>query len=200
MAEQQNSPFARVANGYDPKQVAAFAAEALSWKKELTTLRTEVAAAVKLVERYESVIGSIEEVEHEAAQIVDDAERRSEALLADAEARASKIVEEAENEAARILEMAQDQGVPPVTEPVEREPEVADGWLAPEPDIREAPDPVEQIFEPTEEVSWTDEVSRTHEVSPSDGISPTEVDVSLERRAARAANLWKRRGLVAPSE
>ncbi len=190
MAEQQNSPFARVANGYDPKQVAAFAAEALSWKKELVALRSEVAAAAKLVDRYESVIGSVEEVEREAAEIVEDAERRAEALIADAEARASKIVEEAENEAARILAMAESAhaSVEPEPEsgradgPEIRQPEAENGWLAPEPDAQPIPDPVEQIFEPTEEVA------------------PTEVDVSLERRAAGAANLWKRRGVVAPSE
>ncbi len=196
MAEQQKSPFARVQNGYDPKQVAAFAAEALSWKRELVALRSEVSAAAKLVERYESVIGSIEDVEREAAGLVDDAERRAAGLIEDAEERASKIVAEAEDEAARILEMAENQiSAIPVTELVESQPEpphetepgdsqpvVGEGWLTPEPSTQEIPDVVDQIFEPIEEV----------------GLS--ETDLSLERRAAGAANLWKRRGVVAPSE
>lgn len=194
MAEQQNSPFARVANGYDPKQVAAFAAEALSWKKELASLRTEVTAAGKLVERYESVIGSIEEVEREAAQILENARHQAEALLADAEARSSKLVEEAEDEAARILSMSGTGSVERQPEssiadvPADPHPEAGDGWLAPEPETEDTPDPVEQIFEEIDETS------------PTEDAAPIEVDVSLERRAAGAANLWKRRGLVAPSE
>lgn len=191
MAEQRNSPFARVANGYDPNQVAAFAAQALNWKKELATLRSEIAAAVKLIERYESVIGGIEEVEREAAQMIEGARQEAESLISDAEARSSKIIEEAENEATRILEMAE-VGPMSSTEPLpqagddivpaDAEPEAAEGWLEPEPEPQETPDPVEQIFEVLEDPG------------------PTEVDVSLERRAAGAANLWKRRGLVAPSE
>lgn len=178
VAEQQKSPFARVSNGYDPKQVAAFAAEALNWKKELAALRTEVAAAAKLVERYESVIGRIEEVEREAAEIIEDAERRAAAL-----------VEEAENEAARILEMARDRvdGTPevaasPFTGPVDDQTDDGDEWPSPDQSPEEIPDAVEQIFEPV------------------DQVEPAQTDLSLERRAAGAANLWKRRGVVAPSE
>lgn len=196
MVEQKTSPFARVENGYDPKQVAAFAAEALNWKKEIAALRSEVSAAAKLVERYESVIGSIEDVEREAARIVDDAERRAAGLIEDAEVRASKIVAEAEDEAARILEMAENRaGTNPEPEPAETrpepnpgalpvgdQPEVVDGWLTPDEAPEETSDVVEQIFEPIEETA------------------PTETDTSLERRAAGAANLWKRRGSVAPSE
>jgi cell division septum initiation protein DivIVA len=183
VADQQNSPFARVSNGYDPKQVAAFAAEALSWKKELVALRSEVSAAAKLVERYESVIGSIEEVEREAEQMVAEAERRAAGLVEDAEVRAAKIVEEAEHEAARILEMAQEQDAPvPVETPEEPPTPNGEAWLTPEPTPDEMPDPVEQIFEPIEEIELP------------------ETDLSLERRAAGAANLWKRRGIVAPSE
>ncbi len=152
VAEQQKSPFARVSNGYDPKQVAAFAAEALNWKKELAALRSEVAAAAKLVERYESV---------------------------------------------RILEMARDRvdGTPevaasPFTGPVADETDDGDEWLTPDqsPDQspeeipEEIPDAVEQIFEPVEQIELP------------------QTDLSLERRAAGAANLWKRRGVVAPSE
>lgn len=192
MAEQQKSPFARVANGYDPKQVAAFAAEALTWKKELTALRSEVAAAAKLVERYESVIGSIEDVEREAAEIVEDAERRAAALIEDAEVRSSKLVEEAEDEAAKILEMARNRvddnaevERPAVEEGPANEPHddhTHDGWLNPDESPQEIPDVVEQIFEHV------------------DHVEPAETDLSLERRAAGAANLWKRRGVVAPSE
>jgi hypothetical protein len=183
VAEQQKSPFARVQNGYDPRQVAAFAAEALSWKRELVSLRSEVSAAAKLVERYESVIGSIEDVEREAAEIVDDAERRAAGLIENAEERASKIVEEAEDEAARILEMAENQiRATPVTDPVEPQPPNGDGWLTPEPSRDETPDPVEQIFEPVE----TPELVAT--------------DPGMEQRVAAAANLWKRRGVIAPSE
>ena len=195
MADQQKSPFARVQNGYDPKQVAAFAAEALNWKRELVALRSEVSAAAKLVERYESVIGSIEDVEREAAEIVDDAERRAAGLIEDAEVRASKIVEEAEDEAAKILEMAENQiSSTPVTEPVEGEPEpgetehndaqpeVGEGWLTPESSPDETPDPVEQIFEPVEEPQLV------------------ATNPAMEQRVAAAANLWKRRGVIAPSE
>ena len=193
VAEQQKSPFARVSNGYDPKQVAAFAAEALNWKKELAALRSEVAAAAKLVERYESVIGSIEEVEREAAEIIEDAERRAAALIEDAGVRSSKLIEEAEDEAARILEMARDRvdGTPevaasPFTGPVDDETDDGDEWLTPDqsPDQspEEIPDAVEQIFEPVEQIELP------------------QTDLSLERRAAGAANLWKRRGVVAPSE
>ena len=194
MAEQQKSPFARVANGYDPKQVAAFAAEALSWKKELAALRSEVVAAAKLVERYESVIGSIEDVEREAAELVEDAERRAAALIEEAEVRSSKLVEEAEDEAARILEMAHNRvddnpavEHPAVAEssfdePVDDRTQDGDGWLNPDQSAEDIPDVVEQIFEPV------------------DQVEPAETDLSLERRAAGAANLWKRRGVVAPSE
>ncbi len=184
MAEQQHSPFARVPNGYDPKQVAAFAAEALSWKKELTALRSEVAAAAKLVERYESMVGSVEEVEREATEIVEDAERRAAGLIADAEERASRIVEEAENEAARILEMANDMvDEKPTHEPMEQQPEDGDRWLNPEPTAHETPDPVEQIFDPI----------------VVDALADAEAE-SERRGAAAASILWKRRGVISPSE
>ena len=184
MAEQPKSPFARVQNGYDPKQVAAFAAEALSWKRELAALRSEVAAAAKLVERYESVMGSIDEVEREAAEIVEQAEHRSAGLIEEAEKRAAEIVEEAEDQAAKILEMARDQiAGTPLPEPEERRPPEGDGWLNPEPTPQEMPDPVEQIFDPVED----DE--------------PIDPEDERERRvAAAAANLWKRRGVLAPPE
>lgn len=165
MAEQQKSPFNRVSNGYDPRQVAAFAAEALTWKQEL-------AAARKRVDRYESVLGSIETVEREAAEIIDEAEQK-----------AAEIVEQAEKEAAEILEMARDQvaheAAPESEDPV---PEDADRWLTPRPTGDETPDPVEEIFEPPE-------------------VEVPDPEEERERWVAAAtANLWKRRGVIAPPE
>lgn len=192
-----------MANGYDPQQVAAFAAEALSWKRQLSTAQSELGAAKQALERYESVIGAIEDVEREAAQITEEAERR-----------AAQIVERAEDEAAKILEMARDQAasvtpseqtstvehfepIAPVepTEPSESTevlepvmptvepscdemPVESDGWLVPE--VESAlPDRIDEIFEPIEEA---------------------EPMPDFDRRAAAAANLWKRRGVLAPPE
>ncbi|HEY5652087.1 MAG TPA: hypothetical protein VIW46_11610 [Acidimicrobiia bacterium] len=189
-----------MANGYDPQQVAAFAAEALSWKRELSAARSELKAAAQALERYESVIGEIEEIEHEAALITQEAERR-----------AAEIVEQAEDEAAKILEMARDQAasleptetptavehfdpiapvepiepterfepVTPTSEPTPDEtPTASDGWMVPE--VESAlPDPIHEIFEPIE------------------GPQPVP---DRDRRAAAAANLWKRRGVLARPE
>ena len=171
MAEQQKSPFVRVSNGYDPKQVAAFAAEALGWKRENTTLRTELASAIELIERYESVIGSIESVEREAAETIEAAQRK-----------AAELVENAENEAAQILEMAENM-VGESSSPADPPQQGVDLWLTPDTDHPETPDPVEEIFDPVEEV---------------ESIDP-EADRE-QRVAAAAANLWKRRGVLAPPE
>lgn len=130
MADQQNSPFDRSPNGYDPTQVAAFAAKALAWKKELVGLRSEHATALERLERYESVIGTIEEVEHEAGVVLEDskrraselieaAERRAAGIVEDAEERCSTGVEKAEAEAARVLDDAQ-RGAAEVIEAAER--------------------------------------------------------------------------------
>ena len=173
VAEQQKSPFDRVSNGYDPRQVAAFAAEALAWKRELAQTRSALDSARKKLDRYESVIGSVETVEREAAELVEDAERR-----------AAEIIEQAEDEAAKILEMARDQvGQSAEQTSSDSPPQDGDLWLTPEPSELETPDPVETIFEPVEEVEVLDP------------------EAERERRvAAAAANLWKRRGVIAPSE
>jgi cell division septum initiation protein DivIVA len=173
VAEQQKSPFERVSNGYDPRQVAAFAAEALAWKRELSQTRSALDSAREKLDRYESVIGSVETVEREAAELIEDAERR-----------AAEIIEQAEDQAAEILEMARDQ-VGQSTEQTSGDspPQDGDLWLTPEPNEPETPDPVETIFEPVEEVEVLDP------------------EAERERRvAAAAANLWKRRGVIAPSE
>lgn len=206
MVEQQNSPFARVSNGYDPRQVAAFAAEALSWKKELVTLRAEVAAAGKLVERYESVIGNIEDVEREAMQLVEEAESKAAGLIENAEVQAAKLVEEAESQAATLIEDAEvrasemlasaENAAAPShdtardrveggirTETLDEPVNESTGWLNPEPAPQEIPDPVEEIFEPIDEVEVVD-----------------AEDDRQRRAAAAAANLWKRRGVLSPSE
>lgn len=180
MAEQQQSPFQRVDNGYDPRQVAAFAAEALAWKRELTRTRAELDATKKALDRYESVIGSIEDVEREAGQIVEQAEHR-----------ASEIIEEAEDEAAKILEMARDQvaSTVPSQDPAESPVEDADRWLTPEVVEDETPDPVDEIFTSTEVTEQTKQI---------EGLDP---ELERERRmAAAAANLWKRRGVLTPPE
>jgi chemotaxis regulatin CheY-phosphate phosphatase CheZ len=199
-----------VANGYDPQQVAAFAAEALSWKRELSATKSELGAVKQALERYESVIGDIEDVEREATQITEEAERR-----------AAQIIEQAEDEAAKILEMARDQvasfepaelppavgqfeplapvepiapfgpaetvesnerfePLTPTLEPSSEElPHESDGWFAPQVVESEIPDPIDEIFEPLEERQPTPD---------------------LDRRAAAAANLWKRRGVLAPPQ
>jgi chromosome segregation ATPase len=181
VADIPKSPFDRVDNGYDPQQVAAFAGEALSWKRQLAATRSELEAAKEALERYESVIGAIEDVEREAAEITDEAQRR-----------AAEIIEQAEDEAARILEMAQDrlrssEPVDPAPTPIEESPpeespSQGDPWLTPEVETG-APDPVEEIFEPIEVIDVND--------------PETERE---KRVAAAAANLWKRRGVLTQPE
>ena len=162
-----------MADGYDPQQVAAFAAEALGWKRDLATCRNELQTAMLALDRYESVIGSIEEVEREAASLTEDAERR-----------AAEIVRRAEDEAARIFEAAQantDDGSAPDVEPESTATASTDVWLTPS--VEETPDPIEDIFEEL--------------------VDDEELDSETEREkrvAAAAANLWKRRGVLTPPE
>ena len=78
--DMADAPFDRVDNGYDPNQVAAFAAQALSWKRELAETRSALA-------RYERIIGEIDEVEREAARIVDEARVEAEKIIEHARAR-----------------------------------------------------------------------------------------------------------------
>lgn len=169
-----------MAEGYDPQQVAAFAAEALGWKRDLATCRSELQTAMLALDRYESVIGSIEEVEREAASLTEDAERR-----------AAEIVRRAEDEAARILEAAQANTDTAKAnahdEPTRKgEPESTatastDVWLTPS--VEETPDPIEDIFE-----EFADD---------------EELDSETEREkrvAAAAASLWKRRGVLSRPE
>lgn len=68
------APFDRVENGYDPRQVAAFAAEALEWKRELADARAALA-------RYAKIIGEIDDVEREAAQIIDGARLEADKII-----------------------------------------------------------------------------------------------------------------------
>ena len=75
------APFDRVENGYDPSQVAQFAAQALAWKRELREARTTLA-------RYERIIGEIDAIEREAAGIVDRARAEANRIVAEAHARA----------------------------------------------------------------------------------------------------------------
>ena len=77
-----DAPFDRVDNGYDPKQVAAFAAQALSWKRELAETRSALA-------RYERIIGEIDEIEREAAGIVDEARVEADKIIEEARSRAA---------------------------------------------------------------------------------------------------------------
>lgn len=201
MAEQQKSPFDRVPNGYDPRQVAAFAADALAWKRELGVLRPELESALRLIERYESALGTIESVEREAAGIVGDAERRSTKIIGDAEGRstdiieaaqrlAAEIIERAEDEAAEILEMAQglidQKSGPSPKEPVLDD---RDQWIKPERKNEAAPDEVDEIFEEIDQDIDSDE----------DEVVDPEAEREA-RVAAAAANLWKRRGVIAPPE
>lgn len=181
VAPQNKSPFARVSNGYDPAQVAAFAAEALSWKKELTALRAELAAAVELVNQYEADLDDNEDVEREARVLVEDAERRAAQIIEDAKESASEIIEAAESEAAAIRQASPSRGPEfsfdsPAAQPSDHDPLGGVAWLA-------TPDPVDDIFEPIDD----------------DQLVDAETD--RERRiAAATANLWKRRGVLAPPE
>lgn len=182
MTQQQGSPFARVSNGYDPQQVAAFAAEALSWKKELNALRSEIAAAGELVARYESAVGSIEEVERETVEVVGDAERCAAEIIEAARQSALDILESAKREASAIRESAHSRtpeftpDPATTTQTTDTGPDDAAAWLA-------TPDPVESIFEPIDEEQLVD------------------AETDRERRiAAATANLWKRRGVLAPPE
>lgn len=169
-----------MAEGYDPQQVAAFAAEALGWKRDLATCRRQLQTAMFALDRYESVIGSIEEVEREAASLTEDAERRS-----------AEIVRRAEDEAARILEAAQantdaaqantDDWPAPNVELEATATASTEVWLTPS--VEETPDPIEDIFEEFADDEKLD--------------SETERE---QRVAAAAASLWKRRGVLSPPQ
>ena len=158
MADTQKGPFDRVANGYDPRQVAAFAAEALTWKRELRACRKELEAVRSALEYCESLVGSIE----------------------DAEDRADAIVRKAEDEAARILETATDRDDPEMTAP---ESDIGEGGSERLPQIDDHHDPVEKMFGALIEGDASDREA-----------------LREERIAAAAANLWKRRGVLAPPE
>ena len=81
MITMPDAPFDRVENGYDPTQVARFAAQALAWKRELRDARTTLA-------RYERIIGEIDTIEREAAEIVDRARAEADRIISEAHARA----------------------------------------------------------------------------------------------------------------
>lgn len=100
MAHNKTSPFARVSDGYDPNEVAAFAAEALTWKRDLAKANKEVA-------RYSALIGEIDEIEREAAALIDDATQQATKTIEDAHLQAAIIIENAEAEAARTVADAQ---------------------------------------------------------------------------------------------
>lgn len=80
--EMADAPFDRVDNGYDPRQVATFAAQALGWKRELAEARSALA-------RYERIIGEIDEIEREAARIVDEARAEADQIIEQARPRAA---------------------------------------------------------------------------------------------------------------
>lgn len=159
-----------MADGYDPQQVAAFAAEALGWKRDLAACRNDLQAAMGALDHYESVIGTIEDVEREAVSLTEDAERR-----------AAEIIARAEEEAAGILAVAQPDADHQTVEPESNETPSTDMWLTPS--VEETHDPIDEIFE---------ELVEDEEPDPE-----AERD---KRVAAAAANLWKRRGVLTPPE
>lgn len=171
-----------MSNGYDPEQVAAFAAEALSWKKELKALRSEIASAGELLARYESAIGSIEEAEREAAGVGGDAELRAAEIIEAARQSALDILDAAKREASVIRETAHS----PTPEAALDSQSTTESTItdsAGEADWLATPDPVESIFEPIDEEQLVD------------------AETDRERRiAAATANLWKRRGVLTPPE
>lgn len=52
VTDLRRTPFDRVENGYDPHQVAAFAAEALTWKRDLAATRTALAETLAELEHH----------------------------------------------------------------------------------------------------------------------------------------------------
>lgn len=52
VTDLRRAPFDRVENGYDPHQVAAFAAEALTWKRDLAATRKALAETLAELEQH----------------------------------------------------------------------------------------------------------------------------------------------------
>ena len=110
MAQRTKAPFDRVPDGYDPNQVASFASEALTWKRDLAKAKSELS-------RFEALIGEIDTVEREAAEVVDNANREATEIVAAAHTQASEIIEKAESEGARLVAEAQTVAFTPVATP-----------------------------------------------------------------------------------
>ena len=58
VTDLRRAPFDRVENGYDPHQVAAFAAEALTWKRDLAATRKALAETLVELEHHISLVTS----------------------------------------------------------------------------------------------------------------------------------------------
>lgn len=163
------APFDRVENGYDPRQVAAFAAEALGWKRELGEARAELA-------RYSKIIGEIDDVEREAAQILDHA----------------RI------EAEKIIERAHERVAIPASAftHIPRSGTESDAPVGPDQPVDDTstacPEPDDLVSEPEDASSDADDEAA--------GEDDAREMTREERIEAARAQLFRRRGTILPQE
>ena len=76
VTDTRRAPFDRVENGYDPHQVAAFAAEALTWKRDLATTRAALAETLLELEQHIALANQTSEREKapDTSSIFEDTE------------------------------------------------------------------------------------------------------------------------------